>query len=742
MQRLFALFRLAVVILPGLLSLCAGARAAEISSSAGLTARIRENGAYQISSKNPDWNFEGGIGGTATNIAVHRGRDAVGAYQEISFGWREGQLPMTGSIRLYDAKPLALFSNTCGSAAELPPAPFPSFTNLPENLHVFSYRQDTFAPPEFSASDCSTPWLLFDDDANAVIVSPASHFMVAAMSGDGRHTMASGFNPRLRNLPAGFGQQTLMAFDKGINAAWDSWGNALTGLEHVKRPGNEADVILKYFGYWTDNGAYYYYNYNTNTTYAGTLESLVERYRQEQIPIRYLQLDSWWYYKSLTGADGKPGKPKSEKLPQGEWNRYGGLLEYKAHPFLFPHGLAAFQKSIGLPLVTHNRWIDPASPYHQHYKISGLAAVDPKWWADIAGYLKSSGVSVYEQDWCDRIYKYSPAFSSNVDTGETFLNDMAAACRKNGLTMQYCMPYPCFFLQGSRYENLTTIRTSGDRLNPEKWNNFLYVSRLASALGIWPWTDVFDSGETNNLLLATLSAGPVGTGDAIGREDQNNLLHAVRADGVIVKPDAPIVPLDQSYLAGARGTGGPLLAGTFVNHNGLRTEYVFAFNRSGDAGEVRFTPAELGFTNPVCIYDFFSGRAEKLAAGETFSGKLNGNAPAFYIVAPFGRSGIAFLGDRDKFVSTGRQRIVSMNDEPGRLQTQVAFAASETSVTLHGFAAAAPKVTVRGGHAGPIQYDTATQQFFVAINPDTNRPASSINGDPVRTATVTFQVSP
>ena len=47
------------------------------------------------------------------------------------------------------------------------------------------------------------------------------------------------------------------------------------------------------------------------------------------------------------------------------------------------------------------------------------------------------------------------------------------------------------------------------------------------------------SRETNNVLLATLSAGPVGTGDAMGAENKANLFQAVRADGVIVNPTRP-----------------------------------------------------------------------------------------------------------------------------------------------------------------------------------------------------------
>ncbi|MGH7981117.1 MAG: hypothetical protein ACREE6_17205, partial [Limisphaerales bacterium] len=493
------------------------------------------------------------------------------------------------------------------------------------------YQEVTFAPPQFAANDCSTPWLLFDDADDAMVISPASHFMVASMIGDGRAEIASGWNGALRDLPAGLSQRTILAFGRGINRAWDLWGKSLLKLQSLQRPGNEADTVLKYLGYWTDNTAYYYYNYDPARGYAGTLQSLVERYRRESIPIRYLQLDSWWYEKSFVGPDGEVGGTKSPQFPAGEWNRYGGLLDYRADPALFPKGLAAFQKSVGLPLVTHNRWIDPASPYHRHYKISGLAAVDPRWWNDIANYLVSSGVITYEQDWLDRIYKYSPAFRDTLDTADDFLGDMARACIARGMTMQYCMPYPCFFLQGAHYPNLTTIRVSDDGFCPPRYNNFLYVSRLARSMGIWPWSDVFRSAETNNLLLSTLSAGPVGIGDKMGAENTNNLFQAVRADGVIVKPDGPALPLDQCYIADARRAPSPLIAAAYTGRGTTRTAYVFAFNRSKTRDEQpEWTPAELGFDRPVCVYDYFAGQGRRYGRGKTVSASLKPNGTAYY----------------------------------------------------------------------------------------------------------------
>jgi len=38
-------------------------------------------------------------------------------------------------------------------------------------------------------------------------------------------------------------------------------------LNNKAPPANDSDVPLKYFGYWTDAGSGYYYNYDANKGY-------------------------------------------------------------------------------------------------------------------------------------------------------------------------------------------------------------------------------------------------------------------------------------------------------------------------------------------------------------------------------------------------------------------------------------------------------------------------------------------
>jgi hypothetical protein len=386
---------------------------------------------------------------------------------------------------------------------------------------------------------------------------------------------------------------------------------------------------------------------------------------------------------------------------------------------------------LNLPLITHNRWIDPNSPYHRQYKISGLVALDPKWWRDIADYLRSSGVVTYEQDWLSTISKYTPDLTAAPDAADEFLDAMAGACKRDGMTMQYCMPLPCYFLQGSRYDNLSTIRTSDDRFDRKRWRAFLFTSRLASAVGIWPWADVYMSGEYYNVLLSDLSGGMVGFGDAMGQENRANLLRAVREDGVIVKPDAAITPTDSTYLAEARRVPGPLVASTFTDHGGVRTGYVFAFSDpNSSATSVHFAPSELGLSGPTYVYDYLANRASRVQAGATFTGVLNDDRVGYYVLAQSTHSGIAFMGDVGKFVGAGKQRVAALHDEAGRLTARIVFAPTEGAIRLHGFCASAPTVTVTDGTAGAVAYDPTSRHFTVDITAD--------GGGAIRTAEVTM----
>lgn len=654
-------------------------------------ASVDPQGNYSVVFQKPAWTFGGSLGVAPTNVATATGTDKLGAFHEVTFSYTDTSAK-TGGIRTYDNTPVVLFTVNY-VAGGTNGAGFPSLSAYPKLAHHLTYGDVQFAPFSFSALNPHSPWVFFDANANAFIVSAANHFMNAATSQSTAGAISSGIDPSITAIPVGFSYQTVLVAEPGINAAYNAWGNALTGLSGKKRPASDATKSLERFGYWTDNGATYYYSYDMAKGYPGTMTAVRDYYKTLNIPLAYIQLDSWWYGK---GA----GNVWTDKA--------GGQYLYAADKTLFPNDLPAFQTSLAVPLITHARWIDANSPYRTQYKMSNNVSIDPAYWTAIATYLASAGVATYEQDWMNIMAL--PA-TNNLTDQDAFLDTMASAMEQKGLSIQYCMGLPRHYLQSSKYNAVMTTRASEDHFATARWQPFLYTSRLASAVGEWPWADVFRSSEEDNLILATLSAGMVGVGDAVGSASATNIFKSVMPDGVIVKPDVPIVPVDQTFVNDAQGASGPKVAATYTDFGGVRASYVFSFG----SGSASFTGASLGYSGMVMVYNYFQGTAKAVDSAVTYMETL-ASGRAYDIVVPIGPSGIAMVGDAGKYVPLGKKRVTQLADN-GTVSMRLAFASGEGPVTLKGYAAAQPMATASVGAVGPVTYDATTKLFTVSVTP-------------------------
>jgi hypothetical protein len=670
------------------------------SANVGLDISVDPGGRYTLQAHSPQLAFGGDIGQPVSNLRSTDGQDALGAFHEVDFDYAA----RTSGIRAYLQAPVVLFTTTyVGGGPNSDP--FPQLKTLPSLPYTLSYHDAPFSPYQLNtlADASDSPWLFFDSSGSGFLVSPAANFPVARMT-LGTTGLSSGIDASVASLPTGYTHQTLLVTGSGPNQLFDTWGAAMLALHHKTRPASDADLTLAKLGYWTDNGATYYYHFEPPLGYAGTLLAVKREFDQRGIALGYLQLDSWWY-------------PKG---PAMRWDDLAdGIFRYRAASDLFPDGLPAFQQQVGVPLATHARWIDPSSPYRSEFSFSGNVMTDPRYWSDLMSYLKTSGVVTFEQDWLGA--QAQPVY--DLSAPQAFMGNMAAAAAQNDMTLQYCMPLPRHVLQTVEYGNVTSMRVSDDRFDRNRWDSFLYTSRLASALGVWPWADVFMSTERNNLLLAALSGGVVGIGDPLGAENADNLRRVMRADAVLVKPDAALVPTDESVLREAsQGARSPMVAWTYSDHDGLRSAYVFAYSRGDGPQAASFAPSTLGVHRAAYVYDYFADNGQLLSDGGRFSANVDGGS--YFIVAPVGASGIAFLGDTGELVSLGAKRISALADD-GALHATVEFAAGEQAVTLHGFAPAPPTVTTSNGSTEPPTYDPATQRFHVVLHPATT--PSSVN---------------
>ncbi|MGC9260589.1 MAG: hypothetical protein ACP5I8_11020 [Phycisphaerae bacterium] len=704
-----------------------------------LTFQIdRGTGVYSLQSQNPAMMFQGTVGAAVSMVKTSSGHDRIGVYQRIAFQWRQKKnVVLRASVRLYAHKPVALFAMRFLQATEHPQFAFPDFSSVPKAMHVFSYGNHYFAPPQFRAGQSDTPWLLFDDHLNAAIISPASHFLITTMRGDGMQRIAVRLHAGIAAVPMGFRISSLMVITHGINLAWDMWGHALTDLTGKIRPSNEADWALRYLGYWTSNGCGYFLHFNPNLGYADTLLDEIRYLHLRNIPTHYLQLDGWW-----------------------------GSADSGVNRTYFPRGLRAFQKQVGIPLFT----------YGVLYGNNVRGKQYQQQWNTWTAYLKSRGAVAYETDWLNAIYKQQH-LDSHLHRGNRFFNSMANSMAAFHLSLMYCMAKPCEFLQSAQYSNVTTSRVSNDFFIQPRWRHFIFTSRLADAVGMWPWADACLSTSRYGILLQTLSAGMVGFGDLRGHENRAHIMPAVRSDGVIVKPDVPLVPTGQSYLNQIAHPRRPIIARTYTQQHGVRTVYVFAFDGAdmahipqrlkGKPGPVadgnipsvgysqyfvpitrysktianyhrtvKFSPSQMGLHGVVFVYNYFTHQAVMVPADGVFTGRLGKQRASFYECAASGPSGIAFLGDLHQYVGTGKARIPYLANTTGGLMATVAFAKGERAITLGGYAGFKPVVKMRGGTAGAVQYVSTTGAWRVTITAAAGAKSTRLDGQPVQEVSV------
>jgi hypothetical protein len=95
------------------------------------------------------------------------------------------------------------------------------------------------------------------------------------------------------------------------------------------------------------------------------------------IPLGYVQLDG-----STRRGTKAGGRARIRWAAEPIFN--------EASSELFPDGLDAFQKQLGLPPIAHNRWIDDRSPYREKYAISGNVTTDRRLWSRWMRYLRAS----------------------------------------------------------------------------------------------------------------------------------------------------------------------------------------------------------------------------------------------------------------------------------------------------------------------------------------------------------------
>jgi hypothetical protein len=142
---------------------------------------------------------------------------------------------------------------------------------------------------------------------------------------------------------------------------------------------------------------------------------------------------------------------------------------------------------------------------------------------------------------------------------------MGEVADKLNINLQYCMSLPRHILTALQIPRVTHTRTSRDYAvhlegKAEQWDMGI-SSMFADAIGLAPFKDVFWSTSLQpganytptpkevlpkrEVVIATLSTGPVSVGDGINYTDVDLIMRCCRPDGLILKSDRPLTMINR-----------------------------------------------------------------------------------------------------------------------------------------------------------------------------------------------------
>jgi hypothetical protein len=435
------------------------------------------------------------------------------------------------------------------------------------------------------------------------------------------------------------------------------------------------------------------------------LERVVQDLQQREVPIRSVQIDSWFYpHQNLrpVSAEGAPIVPPS------------GMLLWEPRADVFPQGLGDLRARLGgLPLIFHSRHYSSQSPYVEQfqswrdgeYAHPSEASFYELLMSNAAGW----GANTYEQDWLVEAFLGVRGMREAPGRARAWQEAMDRAAGDNGLHLQWCMATPADFMQTVTLHNIASIRTSGDYRylfdNGLNWVWFLHTNALARALGLWPFKDVFLShGKTSlsdgepyaeiEALLSALSGGPVAIGDQLGHTDRDLVMRCCREDGVLIKPDVPLAAIDRCFTRNAFIEPILLVGEAYSVHPGGRWTYVASFNACQKKLPLK---AEVHVDEVVApspsrdalLFDWRKRTWERIAAHATWNVELEFLEWDYRVICPLLDGEVTVFGDVTKYASAGDQRIADIRSDGERLQFTVR-GAPRTAVQVVGYAAQRP----------------------------------------------------
>ena len=430
----------------------------------------------------------------------------------------------------------------------------------------------------------SSALTLFDTRGRTLVVGPLTgftSFINALYNGTG---LATGPHGMVETLPAGFVMETVIVLGNGVVQTQMDYGSLLLDAHGKQRALPDVSTAVESLMYSADG--YPYYDPASGNSTCGNYEdlylALAKSDAAQHLPYRTSMLDSFWY---------------GQAVHNGVWRWDADSPCFQGR---FPHGLPWLRGNMGVDFVAHlGTWLKD-SPYTSSYAfvddpLSNYSLpTDQAFWDDLFRNAthgpRGWGLSVMKQDHQDQqigcVYRHAQdggplchrwAGMTDPIVTSNWLAQMARGAHASGVTIEYGTTIARFVLNTVTLpaETVTHVRGAND-YTPRAVNDSWRIGAAAGlfwSVGLYTTKDTFlsstnettPSGGLHNYhelypelhaAVSAISAGPVSPSDGPGDANVSLIMRTCRTDGVLLKPDAPAMPLDNFWIGSAFCNGG------------------------------------------------------------------------------------------------------------------------------------------------------------------------------------------
>ena len=635
-----------------------------------------------------------------TKVLFFQGTDALGDFHATKLVYPQ----LEATVQVYDDK--VVFEQRFPKAISKPgneslaSTVWPAFGRTTAQK-CFSYHGifPTMAACDTSSYEAShqggSPLVVYDDNDTFIFSSLDHHKAQHMASTD--EWFGAGVKAGVSEIPANWTQRfILVAGSHGIRRTFENWGSSLRAWHNVERTMREnayRDAVHGTIGFWTDNGGFYHYSTgpDTSLTYEDVLTDVKKYHDSLGVPFGHWQFDSWFY-------------PKDSDVEKGGGG--GAVTNWTALDSVFPSGIPSMvQNNLnGMPMIMHNRQWSPVSDYIANNEPKGMewlssngAAVPKDPFVFFEWFFQQQdgwGLMMYEQDWLSKEYDLITFMTQNITLADDWLYGMVHGVAVSGRTEQFCMPYAYDILvAGALTETVTNARATNDYFHASNHRNWAIgaTSLFYSALEILPFKDGFyssnllqpggqeDGPETDpdrETLMAVLSTAQVGPMDGLGYLNASRILRTCRSDGMILKPDRPIVLADACFHRG----GDPYYCDVFVTLTTI-SSHLTHFLYVDDPTSLVHSESIADLLAPEqapgdsILFNFYT-RAFRSVTPDTILTDIDPGyeGHTYLLIAPVLFSHWAFVGEVDKYVpvSSFRFQTIALEDDESLHITLVA----------------------------------------------------------------------